>query len=101
MMDGGEYSAVYDIAAKGFQAAGTRDNLVGFFRRVNRKMGKCGEGPVTFGGYQATTSGTFVTTTSARVCTNGTLSEQFVWLMVGGKATLLKYNADNPLLLTD
>jgi len=101
MMDRGEYAAIYDTAARGFQASTSRENLVGFFKRVNRKMGKCGEGPVTFGGYQATTSGTFVTVTSSRTCANGTLSEEFVWLMVGGRATLLRYNANNPLLLTD
>ena len=38
---------------------------------------------------------------SSRTCANGKLEEQFVWLMIGGKATLLKYNANNPLLLTD
>ena len=100
-MDGGDYAAIYDNAAKDFQASGTRDNLIGFFTRVNRKMGKCGDATVSFGGYQATTSGTFVTTTSSRMCANETLSEQFVWLMVDGKAILLKYNASNPLLLTD
>jgi len=100
-MDRGEYAAIYDNAAKGFQASGTRENLVGFLKRVNRKMGKCGDGPVTFGGYQATTSGNYVTMTSSRMCANGKLSEEFLWLMVEGKATLLRYNANNPLLLTD
>ena len=65
-MDRGEYAAIYDNAAKGFQASGTRENLVGFLKRVNRKMGKCGDDPVTFGGYQATTSGNYVTMTSSR-----------------------------------
>jgi hypothetical protein len=51
--------------------------------------------------HQATTSGTFVTMTSSRVCANGILSERFTWLMIGGKATLLGYNANSPLLLTD
>src|SRR3954463_15862766 len=74
LMDAGEYAAIYDTSAKDFQASGTRDNLIGFFTRVNRKMGKCGEAPVAFGGYQATTSGTFVMTTSSRRCANGTLS---------------------------
>jgi hypothetical protein len=40
MMDQGEYGAIYDAAARGFQASTTRENLVGFFKRVNRKMGK-------------------------------------------------------------
>jgi hypothetical protein len=100
-MDGGQYATIYDTAAKGFQTSGTRDNLIGFFTRVNRKMGQCGQATVAFGGYLATTSGTFVTVNSSRVCANGTLGETFVWLMSGGKATLLRYNANSPLLLTD
>ena len=59
LMDTGDYAAIYDTSAKAFQASGTRENLIGFFARVNRKMGKCGEGAAAFGGYQATTSGTF------------------------------------------
>lgn len=100
-MDGGEYAAIYDTASKGFQATGTRDTYIGFFTRINRKMGKCGDATVAFGGFNASSSGTFVTVTSSRVCANGTLGEQFVWQMVGGKATLLEYNANSPLLLTD
>ena len=100
-MDGGEYGVIYDAADKGFQTAGSRSNSIAFFTRINRKMGKCGEAKVVFGGYQATPSGTFVTITSSRVCAAGTLGEQFVWIVNGGKATLRKYNADNPLLLTD
>jgi hypothetical protein len=101
LMDGGEYAAIYDTASKGFQATGTRDTYIGFFTRINRKMGKCGDATVAFGGFNASSSGTFVTVTSSRVCANGTLGEQFVWQMVGGKATLLEYNANSPLLLTD
>jgi hypothetical protein len=101
LMDRGDYATIYDTAGEAFRASGPRENLVKFFARVNRKMGKCGEAVTVVNGYQATTSGTFVTTTSSRVCANGTLSEQFVWLMTAGKATLLRYNANNPLLLTD
>ena len=100
-MDNGEYATIYEISAKAFRATATRDQLIGFFTRVNRKMGKCGESRASFGGYQATPGGTYVTINSSRTCANGKLEEQFVWLMIGGKATLLKYNANNPLLLTD
>jgi hypothetical protein len=101
LMDNSEYGAIYDNSAKGFQAAASRDVSIGFFSRINRKLGKCGTATTGFGGYQATTGGTYVTINSSRTCANGELDEQFVWLMVGDKATLLKYNANNPLLLTD
>ena len=100
-VDAGQYGAVYESTSRGFQASTDRERLVGFLGRVGRKMGKCGQATVTFGGYQATTSGTFVTTTAARTCANGRLSERFMWVMDGGKAKLLRYNADSPLLLTD
>ena len=64
-------------------------------------MGACAESPITFGGYQVTTSGTFVTLNSSRACKNGKLEEQFVWVIETGKPSLLKYNANNPLLLVD
>ena len=101
LMDRGEYAAIYDTAARGFQQSISRDVLMRFLSRVSRKVGKCQGANVGFGGYVANTSGTYVTTTASRTCANGPLSEQFVWLMVGGKAILLQYNANSPLLLTD
>jgi len=100
-MDGGKYAAIYDTASKGFRATGTRDTYIGFFTRISRKMGKCGGATVAFGGYNAGTSGTFVTVTSSRMCANGTLGERFVWQMIGGEATLASYSAGSPLLMTD
>jgi hypothetical protein len=100
-MDRGEYAAIYDTASKGFHTGGSRDTFIGFLTRINRKMGKCGEATIALGGYKGGTSGTFVTLTSWRVCSNGTLGEQFVWQMNGGEATLFHYDAENPLLLTD
>jgi hypothetical protein len=100
-VDRGEYGPIYDNAVPAFQASLDRERLVAFLGRIARKMGKCDEATLGFAGYQFTTSGTFVTTTARRVCANGSLSEQFVWLMVGSKAKLVKYNANSPLLLTD
>jgi len=100
-MDGGDYAAIYNGASEGFQKSATRDQIIGFLTRVNRKLGKCKDATVALGGYQVTPSRTFVTMTSSRRCVNGKLDEQFVWQIIGGKAALLKYTAENPLLLTD
>jgi hypothetical protein len=101
LMDRGEYAAIYDSSANGFRGSLNRENSVKFFARINRKMGVCEIAPATFGGYRVTPSATFVTVNSSRTCRNGTLEEQFVWLMIAGKPALLKYNANNPLLLVD
>ncbi|HYL94140.1 MAG TPA: hypothetical protein VEW69_13395 [Alphaproteobacteria bacterium] len=100
-MSSGNYDVIYDSATKEFKAAGTRDQLVGFLKRVNRKMGTCTE--TTPGGWNinATTSGTFVTLGYTRNCANGKLEEQFIWKMENGKPMLQRYNANNPTLLTD
>ena len=100
-VDSGEYGATYDATAKAFRDASPRDTTIAFLTRINRKMGKCGDAKVVFGGYQATPTGTFITLNSSRVCANGTLGERFVWLVSGGKVALLRYNASSPLLLTD
>jgi hypothetical protein len=100
MMDNGEYAAIYETSSTAFRSL-TRDQTIGFFARMNRKMGKCADGTVTLGGYNGTPSGSYVTLNSTRSCANGKLEEQFVWLMVSRKPTLLRYNASNPLLLTD
>src|ERR1700730_19209391 len=73
LMDSGEHAAIYHSATDGFQKSSTRDQLIGLLTRVNRKMGKCGEASAAFGGYQVTTSGTFVSTTSYRTFINGKL----------------------------
>ena len=100
-IDQGEYAAVYGAALPAFQASVTKEQIVGMFKRIDRKLGKCSDAPVNFGGIQANTNGTFVTTTGARNCANGKLNEQFVWQIKDGKALLLNYTANSPLLLTD
>lgn len=101
LMDRGEYAAIYDSATPNFRAALPRDQLIAFLTRVNRKVGTCGEAPTSVLGYQVTTSGTLITTTSSRPCAQGVLNEQFLWLIVEGRAVLVRYNANSPLLLTD
>ncbi len=51
--------------------------------------------------YQASTSGTFVTTAGSRSCESGELNEELIWTMSHGRATLIRYSANSPLLLID
>lgn len=99
-MDAGGYGPIYDNSDERFHTV-SRDALIGFLTRVNRKMGTCGEAKLSFGGYQVNPSGTFVTVNASRSCANGTLAERFVWAQKPDGSWLVGYNASNPLLLTD
>jgi len=104
-MDRGQYSEIADAASDGFRSGLTQDQLIGFLRRINLKLGTCSEGSSDLAGFQITTLGStpsrLVTTTSSRMCANGFLSEEFVWQIIGGRAVLLRYTATNPLLLSE
>src|SRR4051812_3706986 len=78
-MSAGEYDAIYDSATETFRAAGSRDQMQGFFKRVNRKMGVCTDATQKHWYVNTTTSGTFVQLSYTRKCANGELREQFVW----------------------
>lgn len=100
-MSAGEYDAIYDSATDVFRSAGPRDQMQGFFKRVNRKMGTCTDGKQNRGLVNATTSGTFVQISYTRKCANGDLLEHFAWKMEDGKPRLNGYQANSPLLLAD
>jgi len=95
------YSAIYDSASSEFRSSGPRETLIGFLQRVNRKMGTCGEASQQGINVNYNTAGSFVTLSYSRKCANGELGEQFVWRIEGGKALLVRYNANSPVLLTD
>jgi hypothetical protein len=100
-MSAGEYEVIYDSSTNAFKAAGSKDQMQGFFKRVNRKMGVCTEATQKSWNINATTSGTFVQLSYSRRCANGDLQEHFVWKMENGKPTLQGYNVNSPLLLAD
>ena len=101
LMDRGEYEIIYASSDPGFQKNVSREDLGKFLARINRKMGACAEATEIFGGYQTMNVTAYVTVNALRVCKNGNLKEQFVWLMTAGRPTLVKNNADSPLLLSD
>jgi hypothetical protein len=101
LVDQGDYGAIYDAASVTFKASGSRDQAIGFFSRVNRKMGACQDLSLSIVGYQINGGGTFITAHSARKCANGTLGEQFVWQLINRGPVLIRYTVDNPRLLAD
>jgi|GEM_PF-5295342 len=95
------YEVIYDGATNAFKAAIGRDTFSALCRRIARKMGACREAALTYNGFQTVPQGSFINLTYKQKCDNGTLEEQFVWQMIGGKALLNAFHANNPLLLTD
>jgi hypothetical protein len=63
-IDGAEFASIYEAGAANFKTSATEEQVIGFLARINRKLGTCAEASIGLAGFQMTTSGTFVTTTS-------------------------------------
>lgn len=100
-MAAANYAAIYDSSSSEFRSSASRETIVGFLQRINRKLGACGEASQQGFNVNCNTSGKFVTVSYARKCANAALEEQFIWRVEGNKALLVRYNANSPVLLTD
>ena len=100
-MAAANYGAIYDSSSSEFRSSASRETIVGFLQRINRKLGACGEASQQGFNVNYNTSGKFVTLSYSRKCANAALEEQFVWRVEGNKALLVRYNANSPVLLTD
>ena len=96
-----QYEVIYDGATSAFKTAISRETFSALCKRIRRKMGACQTAELTSSGFQTVPQGSFINLTYKRQCDNGTLTEQFVWQMISGKALLNSFHADNPLLVTD
>jgi hypothetical protein len=92
----GNYGGIYDSAGSGVKSAATRDQLIAMLREINSKMGTCGEAMRQGFNMNVNTGGTFVTLVYTRKCVNGSLEEQFTWLMEDGRAVLHGYHYKLP-----
>ena len=97
-----DYGGIWDASAPGFQSSTPRDIFGGMMQRIDRKLGVC-QPPVKQFNFHINvgTDGTTISQGWQRTCANGPLAEQVVVLIAGGKAKILGYNAQSPLLLTD
>jgi hypothetical protein len=100
-MSAGQYDAIYENTTMVFKAATSRETCVGLCKRINRLMGTCEAARTTYKGFLNTSQGSFIDLNFTRSCANGRLEEQFGWQIVDGKAVLNRFNANNPLLLTE
>ncbi len=93
--------AIYDAADARWKQAIDRQTSHKFFSRLRRRMGNCFQATNSSYRINFTTSGTFVNLQYATKCDQGNLDENFSWHISDGKAYLVAYNANSPLLLTD
>ncbi len=100
-MSAANYATIVDGASADFRSSAPRETLIGFLQRVNRKMGACGEAVQQGLNVNYNTAGNFVSLNYSRKCANGELGEQFTWRIESGKAALVRYHANSPVLLTD
>jgi hypothetical protein len=100
-MDAEQYDAIYDGADPLFRQSLSREDIRKFFGRLHKKFGKSTSTNTTGMHYNVTTEGKFVNINCTTTYTAGSVDEEFQWKMTGGKALLIKYNANSPLLLTD
>jgi hypothetical protein len=100
-MSAESYDAIYESTNNAFRSSGSREQINGFLKRVNRKMGACGDSTLNGWNFNFNTAGNFVSLNYTRKCASGDLREQFVWQIANGKASLQQYVANHPSLLTD
>jgi hypothetical protein len=97
----GQDDTVYDAADLAYKESVSRETNHAFFLRIRRKMGVFKSNKNTSYFLNKTTNGTFVRLQYKTECANGDLDEEFLWRIEGAHAVLVRYQANNPLLLTD
>lgn len=93
--------AAYDETDPAYKESMSREAHEGFFAKIRRKMGAFKSSANTGYFVNASTAGTLVRLQYKTRCANGELDEGFVWRIKAEHATLVRYEANSPLLLTD
>ena len=96
----GEFHEIYAESDDAFQKWGTEAKMTEFLSAVRRKLGTVRDAHETGWHVNATTEGTIVTLAYDVDFSEGKGTEQFAFLVKGGKALLYKYDVNSPLLIT-
>ena len=94
----GECPVAYDATDQAYRESMTREAHSRLFAEIRRKMGVIKNSTNTGYFINASTKGTLVRLQYNTQCTNGELSEGFVWRIAGGRAILIRYEASSPIL---
>jgi len=97
----GEADAIYRDAGPEYQQSIDSETNRKFIARIGRKLGVPGKASRTGYNVMYTPSSAVVNTQYRVNYTNGVATETFVWRVKDGKATLLGFTVNSPLMLTD
>jgi Protein of unknown function (DUF4019) len=94
-----DYSSLYASTDDAFKKATAEADYVAFMSAIHRKLGAQKSSTSTGWTVSQTLSGTQVVLTFTTEFAEGAASERFVFRMASGKAYLLGYNINSPLLI--
>jgi hypothetical protein len=89
------YELIYQEATPEFQNHGSREETLGFLRRVHTSLGNEHQCHMTGFSVNRTLNGTFAVLTYSTTFDRGTAKEQFSWRMSGNDAKLVGYRIDS------
>ena len=96
----GQYHEIYAQSDEGFRKATSEADTLALFEAVRRKLGTVKNSNQTRWHVNATPAGTMVTLAYDVEFSEGKGTEEFVFHINDGKALLLNYNVNSPLLIT-
>ena len=96
----GQFREIYGQTDEEFKKAANEADFVALLEAVRRKLGTVKQASPTGWRMNATPMGTMVTLGYNVEFSEGKGTEEFVYHVSGGKALLLHYNVNSPLLIT-
>ena len=94
-----QYHEIYAQADDAFHKASKEPDVIAMFEAVHRKLGTVKQAKETGWRVGVTPMGTVVNVAYDTEFSDGSGVEQFGFLVKGGKAVLLQYNINSPLLV--
>jgi len=101
LMQAEQYQQIYVTASDELRSAVSEGEMIKIMSAVNRKLGKVRTAEKAGWHVNVHTSGRFVTINFKTEFERGTGTEQFVFRISDGKATLVRYNVNSSALLTN
>lgn len=95
------YSEIYRAAAAELRQATTEEEFVRFMTALDRKLGSWQSAAEPVWNVTRGTAGHVVNLTYQSQFAKGAANEQFTWRIESGRAILLGYHVNSPLLVTE
>ena len=91
-MSSEEYGAIWDAAHSDLKNAASRNELIGAFQQLNKKLGVCNAPTLVNTDYAVKDGEPFVGLVYSRKCEHGEVNEKLAWKIVDGKPLLRGYH---------